>query len=284
LYWTRQGDVECVEPFDWFTREEWRPKGAGLRVMKHLMTGTRPLIAMGGSEAARKLFLRLGWTHFATADRLFLPLTGRFLTSRRRGPAVAAAFDLLGRPFYVPRRRRLPDALRIEPGALPGPRLNTLIERQRRFALLARPSLPVLQWLHEAPPELGCYLGFNVVVEGEMVGWARARLFTADGLRLGELQHLFLADEAVSWYGAAVQHLLPLLAGFGLDAIYAATSCPHTLRALRAHRFRRHHDLPLYWWSHDQPAPASALITGVHAEYAFFPAANARESAWAQSR
>jgi hypothetical protein len=279
-YWTPSGDIECVEPFDWYTREEWRPKGAGLRVMKHLMSGPRPLIAMGGSLAARNLFLRLGWSHFATAYRLALPLSGRFLRHRGRAPMLAHTFELVGRGMFTPRRHR-PDPLRVEPAGWAGPDLDSIIETQRRFALVARPELAAWRWLREAPPEMGIYLGFNLITRDRMVGFASARVFTSEGLHLAELLDVTLADHAVGFYPAAVRRVAYILAGFGVDAIYAVTTCPDTLAALRFNRFRLQNDDPLYGWWKGREAPSSALVTSSHAEHAFFPSPTAAESAWA---
>jgi hypothetical protein len=279
-YWSPGGDVEVLEPFDWFTTEEWRPRGAGLRVMRHLMSGPLPLVAMGGSADGQKLLARLGWKHLWTAKGLQLPLTGRYLASRGRSRIVARGFDLLGRPFHRPRRLRRGD-LRVEPAATPGPRLEEIMRRQGRFGLVPRPNAAVLQWLRNAPAENGLYFGFNVLLQDEMVGWAWARVATSAGLRLGHFQDLLLSDEARHLYPAVVRKVASSLAGFGLDAVLAASSCPDTLAALAAARFRLDNVIPVYVWG-DVP-PGVALITGSHAEHAFFPGPTARDAVWTTS-
>jgi hypothetical protein len=170
--------------------------------------------------------------------------------------------------------------MRVEPSATPGAALNAILEGQRRFALVARPNPAAWQWLREAPPEIGGYFGFNLIVENQMAGWAAARVFTSNGQHLAELLDLVLADDAIGFYPAAVRHLVYLLAAFGVDAVFAATSCSHTLAALQSCRFRLHHDVPLYGWWKGREAPGSALVTGSHAEHAFFPTATAGDSVW----
>jgi hypothetical protein len=282
LYWTPAGDVECLEPFDWFTLEAWRPKGAGLRVMKRFMTGSRPLFALGGSAAAQNLFTRLGWRPLCTTKRMVLPLTGRYLAWRGRGPLVTRGFDLAARRFYAPRRpaRR---GLRLEPSGSPGPAFGAIIERQRRFDCVARPDPSLLRWLRDAPPGMGEYIGFNLLAGHAMVGWAWARVLTAGGLRFADLQDLLLADEARDLYPLAVRHMAAVLAGFDLDAIFATTSCPDTLTALEQARFRFDDALPVFAWWPGADLPTRPLISGSHAEHAFFPTPTAAESAWAAS-
>jgi len=281
-YWTPAGAIECLEPFDWFTAEAWRPKGAGLRAMKRFMSGSRPLFALGGSVAAQNLFTRLGWRPFCTTNRLVLPLTGRFLEWRGRGALLARGFDLTARRFYAP-RRPMRSPLRVEPATSPGPALGSIVQRQRRFDCVPRPDLGLLRWLRAAPPEMGLYLGFNLLVRDAMVGWAWARVLTAGGLRFADLQDLLLADEARDLYPVAVRHVTAALAGFDVDAIFATTSCPDTLTALTGARFRFDDALPVYAWWPGQDLPTRALIMGSHAEHAFFPSPTSSESAWAAS-
>jgi len=279
-YWSPSGDVECLEPFDWYATDEWRPKGAGLRVMKHLMAGSAPLVAMGGSHEGRRLLGRLGWKHAWTATCVVLPLSGRFLRYRGRSRVVSLGFDLVGRPLYAPPRH--PEGrLRVEPAGSPGQALDAIIKGQSRFGFVPRTDDATLRWLRDAPAEFGLYLGFNFIVDGAMVGWARARVLTATGIRIADLQDLILSTEALAFYPEAVNRVTAILASFGPDAIFATTTCPDTLAALRRRHFRPDHMVPVYvWWPGGAP-PATALVTRSHGEHAFFPTPTAAESAWA---
>jgi hypothetical protein len=278
-YWSAAGDVDCLEVFDWMTTEQWRPLGAGLRVMKRLMAGRHPLLALGGAAAGQELVKRMGWRHLATAERLVLPLSGRFLAQRGRSAAVARAFDLVGSLYYAPRRRRR-SVLRIEPGGSPGPALGLILERQRRFALAPRVERARLEWFRQAPPEMGLYLGFNILFDDTMIGWAWARVLTANGIRMADLQDLLIAEEAREHYPEAIEGIAAALAGFGVDAIYSTTSCPDTLRALRQAHFRFDDVLPVYGWWPGTPPEGPVLVTSSHAEHAFFPCPTSAEAAW----
>lgn len=279
-YKTSGGDVECLDVFDWMTTEQWRPLGAGLRVMKRLMSGPRPLLALGGAAAGQELVRRLGWRHLGTAERLVLPLTGRFLSHRGHPATVARAFDLIGGVYYAPRQKR-EELLHVEPAGCPGPAYQSILERQKRFALIARTDTTTLDWFRRAPAEMGLYAGFNLLLEQRQIGWAWARVISANGLRFADLQDLLLADDAREWYPAAVRSVTTALSGFGVDAIYSTTSCPDTLRALRSARFRLDAILPIHAWWPGTPPDGPVLVTSSHAEHAFFPCPTAAEAAWA---
>jgi hypothetical protein len=279
-YWSRTGPVEVLEPFDWYTDEAWRPKGAGVRVMKHLLSSPVPVIPLGGSEAAQRLLARLGYRHAWTAKRWVLPLRGAFLAWRGRPPLLARAFDAVAPLAYRPRAGRH-DGVRAEPASNPGAALDQIIQDQQRFDLVPRPDAELRRWFHGAPAEMGLYLGFNLLAGGTMVGWAWGRVVTAEGLRFGDIQDLILADDAIALYPAAVRQVAAALAGFGVDAVFCTTSCPDTQAALARCRFRYDDTLPVFARWPDGEPPARALITSGHTEHAFFPTPTAAESAWA---
>lgn len=279
-YWSAGGDVECLDVFDWMTTEHWRPLGAGLRVMKRLMAGPCPLLSLGGAEAGQDLVKRMGWRHLVTAERLVLPLRGRFLAQRGHSALVSTAFDLLGGLYYAPRRRQS-SGLRVEAASSPGPALSLITERQRRFALVPRSDPATLDWFRRAPAEMGLYLGFNILHGDTMVGWAWARVLRANGMRMADLQDLLIAEEARELYPAAIASIASILAGFGVDAIFSTTSCPDTLRALRAAHFRLDAILPVHSWWPGTPPDGPVLVTSSHAEHAFFPCPTSAEAAWA---
>lgn len=279
-YRTPDGEREALELFDWYATEEWRPRGAGLRVLKHLMKDGRQLLALGGTPPARALFERLGWRPIDVAMRLNLPLRGRYFTHRGRGAAFGTAFDLLARAAFRPRARRA-DGVVLEPTTNLSPAIDALVRTQRRFAFLRVPDHRMHAWLLSAPAALGLYLTFHVRIGEHVAGWATARVHHANGLRTGSLQEVFLADDAVRYYPAVVSTLCEVLAGFDPDVLTAVTSCPDTLASLRALRFRPDYDIPVYSWPTPSGAsPGRALADAGHAEWAFFPIATAAEASW----
>jgi hypothetical protein len=129
---------------------------------------------------------------------------------------------------------------------------------------------------------LGQYLGFNLVLGDRLVGWAAARVYSVEGLHQAEILDLFLTDDAIGLHPVAARHLVSVLAGFGVDAVFAASSCPATLAALESCHFRLNHPIPLLgWWGGRKPPTGTPLLTSSHAEHAFFPSPTAAEAAWA---
>lgn len=277
-YQTPGGDRDCLEMFDWYADDVWRARGVGLRVIKEFMRDGRPLMALGGTHQARAIFERLKWTRLDTGWRLNLPLSGRFFRARGRNAAFALAFDLSMR--HVLRPRRGSRAVELVPAATPGADVEAMIRAQRRFSWIRLTDPITDAWLRRAPKSLGTMLGFHVRRDGRLIGWAAARVYESQGLRTAALHELFLADDATALYGDAARALCRVLVGFDPDVITAATSCPDTIAALQALRFRRDYDLPIYCWTGAKaPAPAPTLADGAHAEWAFFPIPTAAEAA-----
>ena len=279
-YLSADGEHDALELFDWYATEEWRPRGAGLRVLKHLMKDGRRLVALGGTPPARALFERLGWRAIDTAWRLNLPLRGRYFLQRGRGAGFSKAFDLIARPVFRTRARRA-RGVTLEPATTLSPAVDALVHAQRRFASLRLPDHRLHAWLLRAPAALGLYLTFHVRVGDRVAGWASARVHHAEGMRIGSLQEVFLADDAVQHYPAVVSSLCAILAGFEPDLLTAVTSCPDTLASLRGLRFRPDYDIPVYEWP-ARPSPPSGrtLADAGHAEWAFFPISTSAEASW----
>lgn len=272
-------EVECLEPYDWFADDVWRPLGAGLRVVKHLMKGPRPILALGGTDAAKALFLRLGFTEIAVATRFNLPRRGRYFTVRGRHPLFALAFDLLGRPLYRPSRR--PETtVQLERTKELSPEIVGIAREQQRFSLMRLPDVGWWRWLSDAPPSMGTFLAFHVTLGGRLIGWITARVFSAGGLKVGAIQELFLRDDAVDFYQDTVRAVSVALDEFDVDVISTVTSCPHTTDALRRLRFRIDEHQSLFsWWPGGAAPQGAALADGGHAEWAFFPVPSAAEAA-----
>lgn len=279
-YMTPDGPRQVLEPFEWHASEEWRAQAPGLRVVKHLMKGDRPMLASAGTDAAAGLLRRLKWTHVADATRYALPLSGRYLASRGRSAAVSRAFDRLGRFLLEPSAPRR-GALVLEPAGRTAPSVARLVERQRRFSLMRFPDEPVTRWLDRAPAAVGHYLTFHAKLDGRLVGWVGTRLFQRGPVFVGELLEVFLEDGARSHYRELVRRASATLVGFRVDALLATTTCPDTAAALSWLRFRRDDSRPVFaWWGSASPPAGRVLVDGTIADHAFFPLPSGRDSAW----
>lgn len=280
---TPQGERECLEPFDWHTTEEWRARGAGLLVVKKFMAGDRPIIALGGTDAAKAIFRRLRWTEIATATRWDLPRRGTYLVERGRSPAVGRAFDLLGAAYYTPEWRREEVEL-LEPASSLAPEVERLARAQRRFALMRLPDPETQHWLARAPAAAGSFQVFHVRLGGRLAGWATVRLHRAVGMRIAAIQELFLGDEFTAAYPAVLRGLTAMLDATSPDVITTVTSCPLVTAALKSLRFRVGDLQSVFaWWPGGTPPQGPILLDGAHAEWICFPIASAAEAAWISS-
>lgn len=279
-YRTTAGERVMLEPFEWHASEDWRAQAPGLRLVKHYMRGDLPLIAVAGTDMAAGLLVRLKWTQLGMVERFALPLSGRYLAGRGRSALVARIFDVAGRAYFTPRRVRRP-TLSVEPAGSAAPAVAALVAGQRRFALMRVPDAPTARWLLRAPASLGAYLTFHARLEGALVGWVSARVFPHGSLLFGELLEVFLADHARAHYRELVAQVSATLAGFGADVLTAATTCPDTIAALRASRFRPDDRRPAFVWWGDGPVPEGpVLIDGAISDHAFFPQQTAERSTW----
>lgn len=282
-YITPDGQVTCREPFEWHANEEWRAQAPGLRIIKTWMKEAPPMVAVAGTDMAAGLLERLKWTRAATATKLALPLAGRYLVQRGRPAVVGLGYDLIGRPYVMPRRGR-PDGVVLEPSSTYAPAALALAERQRRFALMRRPDVEGLAWLRSAPPAVGHYLVFNIQVDGEFAGWITARVFSQGIRRAAELLEVFLGDAHVARYRSAVRQACATLAAFDVDVLIVTTTCPDTLAALRALHFRVHDLRPVFTWWGGASAPAGAvLVDSMIADHAFYPVPPHDSTAWLEA-
>ena len=277
-YRTPAGDRSCLEPFEWYANECWRPAGAGLRVVKRLMADGRPLVALGGTELAASLIKRLGWTKVGTVGTYVLPLAGAYLRSRGRNAVFAGAFNLVGRRYFHP-TVNAGSPVQLRPVTALGPAALQIARRQQRFAWMRIPDEPTAAWLGRASAEVGRFSTSEVLVSGEVVGWISTRTYTTRGVRSGALQEIFLCDDARSWYPDTVRAASVALAAQGVDVIGCVTSCPDTAAALRSLRFRHDSEEGGFVWMGGDPVPAGpALLDGGHADRAFFPISTASEA------
>ena len=279
-YQTPDGPRECLEPFEWHANEDWRAQAPGLRLIRHYMKGPRPIVAVSGTAVAAGLLTRLRWQTRGFAHRYYLPLTGRYVRTRGRNAAIATAFDLIGRPFVMPRAsRRSP--LSLVPASNYAEALGDLVARQSRFGLMRQPDGAMMTWLHSAPPSVGTWTVLHARVGDELAGWVLTRVFSNEGLRVGELLEVFLDDRHRRYYPDLIAAAYATLRGYEPDMLLASTTCPDTAAGLQQLRFRRDVECPVFvWWGKNAAPEGTVLIDGAIADHSFFPLLSAKEVAW----
>ncbi len=280
---TPDGPRELAEPFEWHANEAWRAQAPGFRIVRQRMREPRPMIAIAGTDMAGDLLVKLKWTRVATAMKFALPITGAYLATRGRGGAVAKVFDVIGTPLFRPRRRR--GALEIETAVNYAPAVHALAAQQRRFTLMRLPDAEQEAWLRRAPAVVGQYVAFHAKADGVLVGWGLGRVFPRGPIRVGELLELYLVDAHRHRYAELAREMSVVLAGYGVDALVATTTCDDTMSALRALRFRPDDLRPvLAWWGGASVPEGPVLIDGAIGDHAFFPVPTDAEARWLEGR
>lgn len=277
-YGSPDGEREVLEPFEWHAHPAWRSEGAGLRVVKHWMAGERPLLALGGTDAATRLFARLRWSRLSTGGTYVLPLHAPFLSARGRGRLFTSLFERVVRHYFTPRRDS--PVVRLVRVSEPGPEALAIARAQRRFDWMRLPDVATWRWLASAPAALGRFIAFHIIVDGQVIGWSTARVYRVGGVTCGQIHECFLRDEARAHYPDAFHAVCASLARMPVDAIRCVTNCPDTIAALRGLRFRHDNDEPVFLWNGGRPvAVGSALIDAGHADRAFFPVPTSADAA-----
>ncbi len=277
---TPGGPVEALEPFEWHASEAWRAQAPGFRIVRQRMREPRPMIAVAGTDQAADLLRKLKWAEVTSAYKYALPLSGRWLAMRGRGPVVCAAFDRVGPFVFAPRRVR-EAGLEVEVAGAYAEEVPALARTQRRFALMREPDPVTWAWLQRAPASVGHYVAFHARRGGRLIGWGTGRVFQNGAVRVGELLEVFCVDAHRDATAGLVREMSAVLAGFGVDALVATTTCPDMTTALRALRFRPDDIRPvLAWWGPGGVPAGPILVDGAIGDHAFYPVPPAAAAAW----
>lgn len=234
VYQHDAGATPCFETYAWASLQTKETKGLGIKVIKAAMGCGRPLVALGGSSYTEEFMPRLGFDTVGMAPSLTLPLSTA---------AVGAGGGL--------RRQLMKLGLTLAEGWFrPSAKAGTV--RHVPISMfdattLAMPTLPGFQATF-APsffewqiryPESGMFLPFRFMRDGEAVGWIFARVAEeTGGILIGRiLEAKFGATTTQVDHTAMLRTATASLAGFGVAAVRALTTCPNTVAALRTLRF-----------------------------------------------
>lgn len=241
--------VICGETYAWQTADECRGRGIGIKVIKAMIDLGRPLVALGGSPDTLSFMPRLGFETVAQAPALNLLLSPRAIGAQAgvaglSGPKAVLA--RLGLTLLAPvMRPTAPAWSAIRNVPLP------VLDQET----LDMPSLPGFQalyeqaffeWLMMVPARPGSFLPFRFQRDGELVGWAFARVAEeGPGELVGRILELKFAPQTTAAdQKAMAAAVVQALAGFGVIIVRALATCAATNGALRALRFIARTKLP----------------------------------------
>jgi hypothetical protein len=241
--------ITCGETYAWQTADDCRGKGIGIKVIKAMIDLGNPLVALGGSADTLNVMPRVGFKIVAQATALNLLLSPRAIGAQAgvaglSGPKAALA--KLGLILLLPAMRpQIPRKHAIRNVPLPVLDQGTL-EMGPLPGFQAMYEQAFFEWLMLAPARPGSFLPFRFQRDGELVGWAFARVAEeAPGEMVGRiLEFKFAPDTTAADHKAMACAVVAALAGFGVIIVRVLATCEATNRALRALRFISRAQLP----------------------------------------
>jgi hypothetical protein len=257
------GTIATVrETCDWYCRPEYRPLGVGVRLMRQMMAKREPIIVVGGTEATHLLLPRLKWqllpdvpiyvlplslkTAVAFGLRKFLPASdglARFIPSslgifhpRRLAPPTTSAQVMISSTFEVP-----------------------VTASSDEYALAPLLDSDRLNWLAQAPREVGDLLTLTFLIDGRLVAVSVTRLQRRPEGLTAKILHLQSEDRSPATIGWIVSQTALHLADKGVCLIICLASEPTVLDTLRRVGFLAAGRRGCFWWSTDGSTPSGRM-------------------------
>ena len=248
---------ECC---DWWCDPALRPSGLGLRLMRRLMQGQTPIIAVGGSPISLTLLAKLGWRRLGDVEVWVLPLKARYVAAallRRRGREHLARLV----PPFLPlaRVRQMPspsaDAAVREwrsGDPTPGPPSDA-------SDVVALADEADVGWLSGAPACLTEARARGYTVDGQLSAFALTQLEPVLSGREGKLLHLQVVRESSALLDWVVGDCVAYLARLGAGIIRARAGTVAMRVALQRAGFVVQRKEPVFWWGSNGPSPDAPL-------------------------
>lgn len=255
---------------DWYSQPEYR--GIGLRTMRMMMKKPEPIMSIGGTEATQALLPKLGWKPLAhPAADYALTITGAAPVN-----AVAQRYGIPGKRLMVGIANRLTHPRRWL-SSRPKPRDNTSV---RPYAgstaeISGVPSAGFYQlaslirndeidWLLQAPEEMGRFMVLEFLVDGEVAGVSVSRLFNAGNLKQSNILQLQTSRVSMDMYRWMIDETTYQLAAGGASSVRCRTSCTIVADALKELHYRKRETLQTVWWSREEAAPQGPKLLSRH--------------------
>jgi hypothetical protein len=221
--------VTVRETCNWYCRPEYRPLGVGVRLMRQMMAKPEPILVVGATEAANALLARLKWQRLSDARAYVLPLrlkTALGFVLRTRLSADEALVRLIPSGLRIFRLRRLGppknSAQMIVSSSLEVPAITSPDE----YTLAPLLDNNRLNWLAQAPTEVGELLRLTFLVDGRLVAISITRLkWQPEGL-IAKVLHLQSKDRSPAAIGWIISQTALHLATKGAGLIICVAHHP----------------------------------------------------------
>jgi len=254
------GEIATVrETCNWYCRPEYRPLGVGMRLMRQMMAKPEPMVVVGGTEAANLLLAKLKWQRLPDARAYVLPLRLKTVLGfglQKRLPAGEALVRLIPSGLTIINPRRLAPPTRSSQMMVSSILEMPTLTSPDAYALAPVLDSDRLDWLAQAPTEVGELLRLIFIVDGRLVAISITRLkWRPEGL-VAKILHLQSEDRSPAALGWIVSQTALHLAGKGAGLIICLASDPVILDSLRRVGFLAAGRRRVFWWSSDKSAPS----------------------------
>jgi hypothetical protein len=257
--------VRLREASDWFCLPEYRHLGLGVQLMYKLMDEPEPLFVSGGNENAQAVLPALGWRRLPDVRTYTLPLSSKLPVSKvwrwLRLPmsgAGAARLREASWPLWPRLRPERNLTLSWRHLALSEP-LPVMMPRAGIYDLMPLIREHEVQWLYEAPKEMGTFFCLVFPENTGPSGFSIGRLYSYENSKYTKLIHIQTSTPSVEVYAGMLAETIRYACDQGADVAQFRASCPSLRRALKEFGFIWSVPTPSYWWAKNGSSPGGSL-------------------------
>lgn len=246
-YRIAEDSATFLETADWHCLPELRLSGIGIRLMRRVMEGAAPIVAVGGSADTLGLLPRLGWQRVGQTTEFALGLGARALHTALAAGGLAQVGRALGAWLtnFVPYRGPAPPGCEALPVAGVGLEFQALYAGRLCCNTVPLPMVDQLAWLARGLSGARRLLAIDYRCEGATLGWSLLRLET-HGDREAVLLELFAPTADLPMRAWMVAEAVRQAAAAGASRVRAQTSCPALESALRRNGFAERFRWPVH--------------------------------------
>lgn len=249
-YNAQSGQRTAVEPFDWACAPEFQNSGLGIWLMKHLMEKDLPIVVVGGSASAQRIYPKLGFSRVGESRQYALFLSARglseALTIKLRSPR-SLTLPLAHLLFGLGIGRSKPP-MRSESKERVSP-FYPRMEDRAAFNIAGTNLLwsdEYGEWLQRAPKEMGHFLPLSFFEDDRLCGWTLSRFgVTASGLKVARMIEVG-GPETHRVLSRIVQETIQNLLVKKVDVVYVSTGWPPLKKVFQKQRFIPYGRLPIF--------------------------------------
>ena len=214
------------------------------------------MFAMAGTWMTQDILPLMGWQKLPDATNYSLPLTSGVLVDAVLGRLRVPAGNARARVSHaisVPvwrGRPKAPDEHSVISEFQPGEELP-IIEPATEYTLACLCSDWEVDWLDQAPPDMGEFVWLVGMTGNKPVGITISRIFQRNGIPEANLLHVQADRRSTELYEWLITETGRFLARRHATKVSCRASCPTFAAALRSTGFVERSRTPAFWWNKD---------------------------------